>query len=327
MASGPRAEVSRSFHNPRFWSITHTRLLSRVDRTLAVARAIHRAVKPGMRVLDAGCGTGLLSFLALKAGAAQVVAVDRENVELAQALAAENDLSAKITFVDADLHALTADGLGGRFDLILAFVYTNHLVVDEARADLVCALRERFGAPGCRVVPDRVAYSGALCEWPGADAWTELHDLRRTVRDMESRYELRLGALMEVAKAELRQSIARPRPNADYEWSPAWGSGGYRYERGGFRILGDEVAVATIRYDGAACTRYPDELALGVQSAGVCNAVLWTQELWSGDQLVWTAEHMSTLARGVPVRDGQRVALGLDAGWRDTNTIERVRVV
>lgn len=51
---------------------SHLRLLLRLDRGQAVRRAIQRVVKPGHRVLDAGTGTGLLSFMALQIGRAHV---------------------------------------------------------------------------------------------------------------------------------------------------------------------------------------------------------------------------------------------------------------
>lgn len=323
---------AHSFHNPLFSSITHVRLLARVDRTMAVARAIERLIRPGMRVLDAGCGTGLMSFLAAKAGASEVVAIDRENVELARALAEENGLSNKIRFVEGDLTTQSRDTLNGGFDAIIAFVYTNHLVVDEARSTLVYALREQFGRPNCIIIPDRVRYSGVACEWPGVDAGTELDDLRRTISDMERRYQLSLTTLFETALMELQHTMARPRISADYEWSPSWGSGGYRYLRGAFRKLSRESQVADVNYGAEAqAAPYPNELSLDLVAPGLCNAILWTQELWSDSHLLWTAEHMSTLATAVTLEACDRLVVKLDAAWRKTNSIgdaarvERVR--
>ena len=51
----------------------HLRNLLRLDRTFSIERAVRAAVKPGDRVLDAGCGMGILSFLALEAGASEVI--------------------------------------------------------------------------------------------------------------------------------------------------------------------------------------------------------------------------------------------------------------
>src|SRR3954471_6308586 len=122
-------DYARPFRNPSFSSVTHCRLLLRVDRTLAIQQAIQRAVKAGDRVLDAGCGSGILSFLAVRAGASQVVGGDREDVELGRALAAENALDRNIRFIEADLHSLQLSEGENRFDVLIAFVYTNHLSV------------------------------------------------------------------------------------------------------------------------------------------------------------------------------------------------------
>jgi len=322
MPKATNLQPAHSFHNPLFSSITHVRLLARVDRTMAVARAVERLIRPGMRVLDAGCGTGLMSFLAAKAGASEVVAIDRENVELARALAEENGLSDRIRFIEGDLMTQSRDTLNGGFDAIIAFVYTNHLVVDESRATLVYGLREQFGTPNCVIIPDRVRYSGVACEWPDVDAGTELDDLRRTISDMEKRYQLSLRTLFETARTELQQTMARPRISSDYEWSPSWGSGGYRYLRGAFRKLSRESQVADVNYGAQArSASYPNELSLDLVAPGRCNAILWTQELWSDSHLLWTAEHMSTLAAAVSLDAGDRLVVKLDAAWRRTNSI------
>jgi len=322
MSTNRAISPAHSFHNPLFSSTTHVRLLARVDRTMAATLAVERLIKPGMRVLDAGCGTGLMSFLAAKAGASEIVAVDRENVALARALAGENGLADKIRFIEGDLTTQSSDTIRGKFDAIIAFVYTNHLVVDEARSVLVSRMREQFGNADCIVLPDRVRYVGTACDWPGVDANTELEDLRRTITDMEKRYHLRLSALLRSAEQELQHAMARPRISADYEWSPSWGSGGYRYVRGGFRRLSTEAEVADIKYGGKTQASYPDRLNLALVAPGCCNAILWTQELWSADHLLWTAEHMSTLRTPVALDAGDRLSVRLDASWRRTNSIE-----
>lgn len=64
----------------------------------AYARAIARAVKPGSVVLDLGCGTGIFSFLAVRAGAKHVYAVDvNPAVWMVPELAAENGCADRIS--------------------------------------------------------------------------------------------------------------------------------------------------------------------------------------------------------------------------------------
>ncbi len=78
-------------------------------------------VVPGARVLDYGCGSGILSIAAAKLGAGDTVGVDVDNqaLEAARANAAANDVSARYTGSD-DLHA-------GSFDIVVANILSNPL--------------------------------------------------------------------------------------------------------------------------------------------------------------------------------------------------------
>lgn len=63
----------------------------------AYARAIARTVKPGNVVLDLGCGTGIFTLLALRAGAARVHAVDlNPAIFLLPEIARENGVADKV---------------------------------------------------------------------------------------------------------------------------------------------------------------------------------------------------------------------------------------
>ncbi len=317
-----------------FDAALHLRLLLRVDRTESIRRVLRRAIRGGDRVLDAGCGSGLLSFLALEAGAAEVVAIDRENVDLARDLARANGLSDRIRFIEGDLNALVdgepaggepGGGLG-RFDAILAFIYANHIIIDEPRSRLACALRRRFGVDGCRMAPDRVRYFAIPCEWPGLDPRTELADLQRSVAEIETRYGLRLGPLLDAVAGQIGFEGSRPNNSGDYAWSPAAGSGGYRHRREG-RFLGPRQAVADIRYDGGAdFDRLPPVLSLTMEADGLLNAVMWVQELCFGEDLIWVAESFSPAETPIAVAAGSRVTLPLDESWRRTNRVAPDRV-
>ena len=78
-------------------------------------------VAPGARVLDYGCGSGILSIAAAKLGAGDVVGVDVDDqaLEAARANAAANHVSARYTGPD-NLHA-------GSFDIVVANILSNPL--------------------------------------------------------------------------------------------------------------------------------------------------------------------------------------------------------
>jgi predicted RNA methylase len=68
-------------------------------RTDAFRRAIEEVVRPGNTVLDAGCGTGILSFFAARAGAGHVYAIERTPIiSVARRIADANGLR-NVTFL------------------------------------------------------------------------------------------------------------------------------------------------------------------------------------------------------------------------------------
>jgi ribosomal protein L11 methyltransferase len=84
-------------------------------------------VRPGVRVLDYGCGSGILAIAAGKLGAAQITGVDID--PLALQVARENS---RLNSVQADYTApglLGDQALNGRFDVVIANILANPLIV------------------------------------------------------------------------------------------------------------------------------------------------------------------------------------------------------
>lgn len=127
----------------------------------AYARAISRAVRPGSIVVDLGCGTGILSLLALRAGAARVHAIDvNPAVWLTRDLAAENGFGDRLEVH----HASSFDvELRERADVILADM-RGSCPLFEQNLSLMEDARRRLLAPGGILVPARDRLFVALVE-------------------------------------------------------------------------------------------------------------------------------------------------------------------
>ncbi len=118
------------------------------ETTRMCLEALEDAVTPGVRVLDVGCGSGILSIAAAKLGAREVYALDVD--ENCVRITNEN---ARANGVERRIHAAsTADGApwpracaDGRIDIVVANIIAR--VIIDLMPNIVAAL-----APAGRVV-------------------------------------------------------------------------------------------------------------------------------------------------------------------------------
>lgn len=138
------------FHNFAGIEI-HRRMLGDKARVSAYARAIQAAAGPGMTVLDAGTGSGLLACLAAKAGASRVYAVDNSEVlTLAQQTIAHNELGEVVQPVRGDFGKVQ---LPDKVDLIVSETFGAMALAEGSVPDLLACAQNNL-KPGGRVLPD-----------------------------------------------------------------------------------------------------------------------------------------------------------------------------
>jgi len=134
-------------------------------------------LRPGLDLLDVGCGPGTITVdLAARVAPGRVVGLDLAPEPLDEARAAAERAGADVTFEVGDVYAL--DAADGSFDVVHAHQVLQHLT------DPVAALREmaRVCRPGGLVAVRDVDY--AATTWfpaePGLDRWLGLY--RRVAR-------------------------------------------------------------------------------------------------------------------------------------------------
>jgi len=129
----------------------HEEMLSDGVRVDAYHRAIRRAVQPGDVVLDLGTGTGLLAFLASRAGARTVYAVEHGDViDLAREIGRLNGFT-DVRFVQANSRELT---LPEPVDVVVHEQMGDELFNENMVENLLDA-RRRLLRPGGRILPAR----------------------------------------------------------------------------------------------------------------------------------------------------------------------------
>lgn len=130
--------------------LTYGHMAADAVRMDAYARAITKTVRPGSVVVDLGCGTGILSLLALRAGAARVHAIDvNPGVWLARDLAVENGFGERFCVH----HGSSFDvELEQRADVVLADMRGSCPLFEQNLA-LMQDARQRLLAPGGALIP------------------------------------------------------------------------------------------------------------------------------------------------------------------------------
>lgn len=88
---------------------------------------LEQLVKPGVRVIDVGCGSGILSILAAKLGAANVYAIDNDSVAVESTIANVqlNGESERIAAVQGELDDTAAERMAGQYDVVVSNILAH----------------------------------------------------------------------------------------------------------------------------------------------------------------------------------------------------------
>ncbi|MFT6958813.1 MAG: putative nicotinamide N-methyase [Halieaceae bacterium] len=139
----------------------HKVMLQDVVRTDAYEKSISEVVRPEHSVLDFGCGTGVLAMFAARAGASQVIAVDRSPfIKTAEEIAQKNGF-ADIDFYHDDDQSLE---LNEKVDVIVS-EWMGHCLFYEAMLEPLLTVRDRYLAEGGIMIPAEVSlHVGLVCD-------------------------------------------------------------------------------------------------------------------------------------------------------------------
>jgi hypothetical protein len=131
---------------------------------------------------------------------------------------------------------------------------------------------------------------------------------------MQGRYQLSFNSLRDRAREQIDTTFF---PKRDMR-NGKIGSGDDSL------LLSDPIMFCEINYyqDSYA---YPSHFDIDITSAGRMNTVIWVQELWYGNILVFSNESLSYIKNARQVKPGESVTVAIDGEWRRSNVAKLVQ--
>lgn len=242
--------------NSRLVDRWHFGMVNDTTRNRHFDMALKRAVTPNSVVLDIGAGTGLLSMMAARAGAKQVIACEANPAlaALAREVIKNNSCSDRIRVINKPSQQLVPeiDFPGNtRPDVLVAEVF-DALVIGEGALGTLEHARRYLLAPDAVVIPRQAVLNGALIE--SERLW------REGGADQSSDFDL--------------TALNQFRPDTIALEAASFGG----------RLLADEFPVFSFDLTGGEVTPANVRLDIPIRAAGVCHALVYWIRLHLDEQ-------------------------------------------
>lgn len=141
----------------------HEEMLKDEVRTLSYRNALYhnRALFQDKVVLDVGCGSGILSMFAARAGAKHVIGVDRSSIiDMAREVVAVNGLNDRITLIQGKMEEVELPV--SEVDVIVS-EWMGYFLLYESMLDTVLFARDKYLKKGGLILPDKATiYIGGI---------------------------------------------------------------------------------------------------------------------------------------------------------------------
>lgn len=149
----------------------HVGMMNDPRRNEAWDRALRRAIRPGMHVLEIGTGAGMLAMMAARAGADKVITCEMNPVaaQMARELVAQNGYADRVTVITGRSQQLILErDLERPADLLFCDIFADSLLDFDPLPALADA-RQRLLSPDAPVVPAAGSLFVALANWSDYD--------------------------------------------------------------------------------------------------------------------------------------------------------------
>jgi predicted RNA methylase len=149
-----------------FW---HMPMLNDQRRNDALERAIRKAIEkegPDARILDIGTGSGLLSMMAARAGARNIVTCEKVPLiaETALRIIASNGYQGQIRVLNkGSREIVVGEDIEARADILISEILSSDLLAEDVLSAFEDA-HARLLRPGATIVPRAATAAGCLAE-------------------------------------------------------------------------------------------------------------------------------------------------------------------